>query len=400
MAEDSFNIVKLKISDEDKRVVEKQFQFSNANFQLTDALVKEIIQDNKMNKLVSCTLSVGVYNAALLITDYSLTKTVCIDSFYNIPSTISILQAQNVGIHVDKQTIDKLQLDCPSILLTECQINQFDAGLKYFSFEEKRTSFFEFDKIDIKECNIHFMQMFNNCKYFNIQRSNIDILNMNGSMRKNAAVMENMSVWQNSNIGTMTMQYAIGEFRLEESSVSKMVAKAGCYFEKDNIQFASVLDAYNFTKEHFSQIDVGAWSVIAKSASNQGLLDRRAEAQYHIVKKSYEQAKGIQKFFGKLVDFCTGYGYKPIRALRACVLMILFSWGMLESVDIALFRLKNVMPIRSIWDNLFISITAVIGQSGMCLKDGFPYWVSYVEYIGALILFAMFVNALYVRYKD
>ena len=47
-----------------------------------------------------------------------------------------------------------------------------------------------------------------------------------------------------------------------------------------------------------------------------------------------------------------------------------------------------------------IALTAIIGQSGMTINDGFPYWVSYGEYICAVILFAMFVNALYVRYKD
>ena len=82
------------------------------------------------------------------------------------------------------------------------------------------------------------------------------------------------------------------------------------------------------------------------------------------------------------------------------MLMMLVSWGLLESVDVALFRLGNIVPIRSIWDNLFIALTAIIGQSGMTINDGFPYWVSYGEYICAVILFAMFVNALYVRYKD
>ena len=223
---------------------------------------------------------------------------------------------------------------------------------------------------------------------------------MNGTMRTKAAVMENLLIWQNSNIGTMTMQYSIKNFKIEESTVSRIVAKAGCYHENTDIDISGILDSYYYTKENFSQMNVGTWSIVSKSASNQGLLNERAEAQYHIVKESYERAKGIKKFFGKLIDFCTGYGYKPIRALKTCLLMILVSWGLLESVDVALFRLGNIIPIRSIWDNLFIAITAIIGQSGMTINDGFPYWVSYGEYICAVILFAMFVNALYVRYKD
>lgn len=394
------NIVKLRISNENGKSVEKQYQFSEAIFELKDDLVKEVMQEKKIEYITSCTLSVGLYNAALIIKSYSLTKNVYIDGFYNINSVISILQAADINIHIEKQTIDKLQIDCAEVLLADCQVTQFDAGLSKFSPDENNLSDFEFEQIDIRDCDIHFMQMFNNCKRFNVQRSDINILNMNGTMRTKAAVMENLLIWQNSNIGTMTMQYSIKNFKIEESTVSRMVAKAGCYYENTDIDIAGILDSYYFTKENFSQMNVGTWSIVSKSASNQGLLNERAEAQYHIVKESYEQANGIKKFFGKLIDFCTGYGYKPIRALKTCLLMILVSWGLLESVDVALFRLGNIIPNRSIWDNLFIALTAIIGQSGMTINDGFPYWVSYGEYICAVILFAMFVNALYVRYKD
>lgn len=49
---------------------------------------------------------------------------------------------------------------------------------------------------------------------------------------------------------------------------------------------------------------------------------------------------------------------------------------------------------------LVISIAAIAGQSGLQLKDGFEFWVATTEYLAGVILFAMFVNALYVRYKD
>lgn len=396
----NFNIVKLIILDENGRSAEKQYQFSKAIFALSDDLVKEVMCENKMKNITSCALRVGVYNAAITIMNYSLTKDVYIDDFYNVQSVISILQAKNINIHIVKQTIDKLQLDCTKVLLADCHVNQFDAGLRKFSPCDNNLSDFVFEQIDIRDCDINFMQMFNNCKYFNIQRSNINILNMNGTMKPKAAVMEKLSICQNGNIGTMTMKYNIKNFEIKESTVSRIVANAGCYLEKTDIDIACILDSYYFTKENFSQMNVGTWSIVSKSASNQGLLNERAEAQYHIVKDSYEQAKGIKKIFGKLIDFCTGYGYKPIRALKTCLLMILVSWGLLEGVDLALFSLKNITPIRNIWDNFYIAVSAVIGQSGMKIKDGFPYWVSYGEYICAVILFAMFVNALYVRYKD
>lgn len=94
------NIVKLKISDGNGKSVEKQYQFSEAIFELTDDLVKEVMQEKKIENITSCTLSVGLYSAALIIKSYSLTKNVYIDGFYNINSVISILQAANINIYI------------------------------------------------------------------------------------------------------------------------------------------------------------------------------------------------------------------------------------------------------------------------------------------------------------
>ncbi len=242
MGENNFNIVEVKISDKNKKKVEKRFEFSTAQFKLTDKLIKGIMQENEISDLISCTLTVGGYNVALLILDYSLTSTVSIDGFYDIPSAISLLQVQNVDVSIVKQKIDKLQMDGSSIMLAECQVNQFDVGLRKFSLEEE--SCFEFKNIDIRDCTIHFMQMYHNCINFNIQQSNIDILDMKGSMRPNAAIMKVMSVWQNSNIDTISIGYTIESFRIKESTISKMIAKGGCYFENANIEFASVFDAW------------------------------------------------------------------------------------------------------------------------------------------------------------
>ncbi len=394
-----FSMVKLKISDKKGNEATKKYLISDAEFRLNDDLVKEVMLEKKMDDIDVCTLIVGLRDAAVIIRNYSLTENVYIDAFYNVPSTISILQAKNINIQIEKQTIDNLQIDCPKVILADCKINRFDAGVNNFSLEESDVGNFEFDEIKIMDCNIHCMQMFHNCKYFTVQRCNINVLNMNGSMRAKAATIEKMLIEKYSNIGTMTMQYAISDFELKESTVLRMIAKGGCHHEITNIDFAGVHDSYYFTKDNFSQMNVGTWSIISKSASNQGLLNERAEAQYHIVKETYEQ-KNIHSLCGKFINFCTGYGYKPFRALFACLLMIVASWGLLEIIDTVLFFLESVKPTRSCMDNLLIAITAVIGQSGMTIEDGCVYWITYGEYIGAVILFAMFVNALYIRYRD
>lgn len=223
---------------------------------------------------------------------------------------------------------------------------------------------------------------------------------MYGSMNKEAASIQSMNVWQYSSISDMTLQYHVKKFNLEESTISKLIAKSGCYLEQFENKNGSILNAYNFLKEYFGSISSDGWELIARSATNQGLLDKRAEAQYHVVKTAYRKEKGIRKFWGSLIDFCTGFGYKPIRAIRACAVMILVSWALIVGIDIALFQINNITIQRTVMDSLLIAVTAIAGQSGLKYGDGFPYWIAFGEYIGAVVLFAMFVNALYVRYKD
>ena len=235
----------------------------------------------------------------------------------------------------------------------------------------------------------------------NIQGSNIDVLNMYGSMKKEApASIQNMNIWQYSSISDMTLQYHVAKFSLEESTISNLVAKSGCHFIQFENKNGTILNAYNFSKENFDNISSDGWGVVAKAAFNQGLLDKRAEAQYHIVKTAYQKETGIRWICGKVIDFCTGFGYKPIRAIRACLVMILLSWVLIAGMDIARFQISNITTNRSVMDSLLIAITAIAGQSGLNCSDGFPYWIAFGEYIGAVVLFAMFVNALYVRYKD
>ncbi len=402
MTSEDLSTIRIKLKDIDGKLVEAQFDSQNASFCLSDTLVAEIMKEGQMNDLASCSLVVGANNIAIQITEYTLTPIVYIENFYNILSNISILQVKNVGIHIVKQKIDLLQVDGPSIVIAECRVNQFDAGLNFHSeiISGKERSYSMFENIDIRNCNIHTVQIFLDCKRINIQESSIDVLNMYGSMSKKAAKIERMSVWNHSAISSMTVQYDISKFTVEESTISNLIAKYGCCFKAYEVKNGTVLDAHNFTKDNFASISSDGWEIIAKSADNQGLLDKRAEAQYHVIKNAYRREKGLQKVFGIIIDFCTGFGYKPIRAIRACIIMILISWGLIVGNDIMLFQMKNITTQRTIMESFRIALTAIVGQSGLVYSDGFPYWIAFCEYIGAVVLFAMFVNALYVRYKD
>ena len=53
-----------------------------------------------------------------------------------------------------------------------------------------------------------------------------------------------------------------------------------------------------------------------------------------------------------------------------------------------------------VWNYFLISIAALAGQNSFELREGLPYWLSVIEYLLGVVLFAMFVNALYARYKE
>lgn len=403
MTSENVSIIKIQLKDKNGKKDELQIDLANASFSLSDALISEIMQKSQMDDLASCSLVVGANNIAMQITDYTKTGSVYIENFYNVPSSISILQVKNVGIHVVKQKIELLQADCSSVLLADCHVNHFDAGLNVHSeiLAGKARASLEFESLDIRNSNIHTMQVFLNCKYLNIQGSNIDVLNLYGSMKKDVpSNIQSMNIWQYSSISDLTLYFDVKKFKLEESTVSKLIAKGGCYLEGFENQNGVILNAYNFSKENFANISSEGWELVAKSAANQGFLDKRAEAQYHVVKAAYQRENGIRRIFGSLIDFCTGFGYKPIRAIRACLVMILLSWVLIAGIDIARFQISNITTNRTVMDSLLIAITAIAGQSGLNCSDGFPYWIAFGEYIGAVVLFAMFVNALYVRYKD
>ncbi len=53
--------------------------------------------------------------------------------------------------------------------------------------------------------------------------------------------------------------------------------------------------------------------LIGKSAENDKNLSLKSEAYYQIAKESHKTENGINRFVGNVFNFCTGYGYKPMR---------------------------------------------------------------------------------------
>ena len=115
-------------------------------------------------------------------------------------------------------------------------------------------------------------------------------------------------------------------------------------------------------------------------------------------------------YMSSLFDFCAGYGYKPFRIIRTSGIMVLintFMFSFMKFVEI-LSKMWSI-PLNGesfckgaiiVWNYFLISIAALAGQNSFELRDGLPYWLSVIEYLLGVVLFAMFVNALYARYKE
>ena len=110
-----------------------------------------------------------------------------------------------------------------------------------------------------------------------------------------------------------------------------------------------------------------------------------------------------------LFDFCVGYGYKPLRVIRASGVVVL-----LNTFILTIIKVMSILSVKAITlnatsickgfevicKNFLISFATLAGQISFFMEDGLPYWLSISEYLIGVILFAMFVNALYARYKE
>ena len=388
--------------------IKKEHICSTGRLVINNQFIQRKIGNAKLEDIVSCTIWLGANDLCLDIENYTATKKLYLNKFYNTTSNLSYLRIKGVDVIVNEQNIDNLQVDGANILLSDCHVKTFKAGIQVHSVYLSAVNDVELNKdeylksIDIRSCEIKSLDLLLECSYINIQNSKIELLNLYGTEEFNPLSknhIKRINIWEHSIIEIIDINYYVEIFKFEDSIISKMIARHRCKLDSLEITNATILDAYNFEKHSFGVCTIDSWELISKSANNKKQYDKRAEAQYHIVKDAYKNESGMKKILANLLDFCTGFGYKPFLTFRALLIIIAVSWGLLV--------LNNVISLyhyvglgKRIVEMFLISVAAIGGQSGLCIGDGFAYWVTFVEYIGAVILFAMFVNALYVKYKD
>lgn len=382
-----------------------------------DFMTKQVMARKGIEKIKYCSIKPNVENLTLVIRNYTLTDTIYIESFCDVRSDINIFQSIGTNIHMTEQKIQHMQVDCASVFAADCSVEKMEIGIFSVVNQYKNMSgaqeniAYKMDKLELRDMNVGILDLYAECKYINVQRSRINEFNNNGNMLKNVtSTVGWINIWQNTHIGKLSIGNKIEKMTVDDTSIDKVVARAKLYIDTLKIKDSNIENAYGFEKKQFNDLTYDIWEWIGKSADNSRNVRGRAEANYQMAKLLYKTEKGTDKFMSSLFDFCAGYGYKPFRIIRTSGIMVLVNTFMFSFIKFVEILSKMwVIPLNGesfckgatiVWNYFLISIAALAGQNSFELREGLPYWLSVIEYLLGVVLFAMFVNALYARYKE
>jgi len=382
-----------------------------------DFMTKQVMARKGIEKIKYCSIKPNVENLTLVIRNYTLTDTIYIESFCDVRSDINIFQSIGTNIHMTEQKIQHMQVDCASVFAADCSVEKMEIGIFSVVNQYKNLSgaqeniAYKMDKLELRDMNVGILDLYAECKYINVQRSRINEFNNNGNMLKNVtSTVGWINIWQNTHIGKLSIGNKIEKMTVDDTSIDKVVARAKLYIDTLEIKDSNIENAYGFEKKQFNDLTYDIWEWIGKSADNSRNVRGRAEANYQMAKLLYKTEKGTDKFMSSLFDFCAGYGYKPFRIIRTSGIMVLVNTFMFSFIKFVEILSKMwAIPLNGesfckgatiVWNYFLISIAALAGQNSFELREGLPYWLSVIEYLLGVVLFAMFVNALYARYKE
>lgn len=382
-----------------------------------DFMTKQVMARKGIEKIKYCLIKPNVENLTLVIRNYTLTDTIYIESFCDVRSDINIFQSIGTNIHMTEQKIQHMQVDCASVFAADCSVEKMEIGIFSVVNQYKNLSgaqeniAYKMDKLELRDMNVGILDLYAECKYINVQRSRINEFNNNGNILKNVtSTVGWINIWQNTHIGKLSIGNKIEKMTVDDTSIDKVVARAKLYIDTLKIKDSNIENAYGFEKKQFNDLTYDIWEWIGKSADNSRNVRGRAEANYQMAKLLYKTEKGTDKFMSSLFDFCAGYGYKPFRIIRTSGIMVLVNTFMFSFIKFVEILSKMwAIPLNGesfckgatiVWNYFLISIAALAGQNSFELREGLPYWLSVIEYLLGVVLFAMFVNALYARYKE
>lgn len=372
---------------------------------INDDIISQYCEESNIDKIIEITLTLGVNNMAIIIDNYTLTDTICVEAFYDIKSHIGIFQAKNTNIILRGQTIETLQADCKNVMLEECNIDKLQIGL--FSMMDPENSL-KMDEIDLQAVTIKKIDIYTECKKINVQRSNISELNITHYIQENdTSTVSNLNIWQNTSFEKISIMNSVKEFKIEDSNIHRLFAYNNLLIHDLILKDSTIENCFRFHQHHFENSTYDSWQWIEKSANNSRDLKERAEANYQMAKTLYSTETKIDKLLSKLFDFCAGYGYKPLRVVRTSGILVLLNTTFFtvinalndSEINSLCTFIHSILPI--FMKSFLISLATLAGQISCMMKDNILlYYLSIIEYLIGVVLFAVFVNALYVRYKE
>lgn len=100
----------------------------------------------------------------------------------------------------------------------------------------------------------------------------------------------------------------------------------------------------------------------------------------------------IEKFFSRLFEKTSGFGYKPIRLIVTSIIIIILSTVLMYLTD-------NTQSTSTFLNCFLILIKSFIGQSNIENPPITLEIITNIKYTFGIIIFVMLVNSLYLRYK-
>lgn len=401
------NSIKLELKDNNSLPHHIKLETESSKLLINDDIISQYCEKHNIDEIIEITLTLGVNNMAIIIDNYTLTDTICVEAFYDIKSHISIFQAKNTNIILRGQTIDTLQADCKNVMLEECNIDKLQIGL--FSMENPENSL-KMDEIDLQDVTIKKIDIYTVCKKINVQRSNISELNITHYIQENdTSTVSSLHIWQNTSFEKISIMNTVEEFMIEDSNIHRLFAYDNLFIHDLILKDSTIENCFRFHKHHFKNSTYDSWQWIEKSANNARDLKERAEANYQMAKALYSTETKIDKLLSKLFDFCAGYGYKPLRVVRTSGILVLLNTTFFtvinalndSEINSLCTFIHSILPI--FMESFLISLATLAGQNEFHLNGNINILLnllSITEYLIGVILFAVFVNALYARYKE
>lgn len=410
------NVIKLEINNGDKDIFVRQLSIDESIITINDDFLLSILRPLNINKdsIKYCYFTFGLINAFVDIIDYTLTDEIYIDGFFNQPSYIAVLRCINTKLHIVDQHIKNMQIDGDSILIANCNIDEIDIGLnkqmKALTNNGIKDTEIDIKKIDIRSSVIHEIKLFASCDSVNIQESEIKIVRFDHrfGITKDKPI-DMINIWRNCTINTVEISCQINVLKISESTVYTLISKAKCKIDTLNVDQSIINTAYNFDLNNFGNLNTHSWQIISKSASSSHNLELRAKANYNIANTYMKEKTLIHKIPMMFFKITTGYGYKPFWTIWfsliniivfGCVFFFLDNLThILNICDIVLAADTFMKIVHSLIENIFYSLGNFVGLSSNSSLNT-KYMLALLENIIGVVTFAMFVNALYVKYKD